>query len=433
MGTTTYIERHFATLNSLIEQLKEKHVFFIGPALCGKTTTLRALYHKMYSQGKVVEYINLVSMPLDVLQNYTTSSSVTYFIENAQVLADPYSDIAIHARFLLDGMKNKCCFDFSPVVPGYHGYSIDACNIRGAHNVFFGPFSEEEFEKFKNNSNVTLDPNVVGYIPGVLSCSATLEEAESKMRRHVSNTLNKVARAITYDASRENSLKVHLALRKLINYGCINLSNAERDLLLFTGFCWADSQTVKQVFPVNIVRQQLSSVSDTVRSELLTFYTGAALEYAFLTVIRNGITARCMNAPAGSEDMSIEIPSTTEKVWIQPSYGEVPQQFSGCLVVKLAQNHCAVDFLIVDSTPIGANNKRLYFVQVSAKAYTERATDDRYCAIERSFSQLNGKSPLNLYSQKLNIKKDNCYFLYATSSSSTSVGSETERVYKVKL
>ena len=54
-----------------------------------------------------------------------------------------------------------------------------------------------------------------------------------------------------------------------------------------------------------------------------------------------------------------------EVTFLQPSYGDIPTDFgedyNKCLMVKLAQDHVAIDFLIVNCRSVGVCAQKLYF------------------------------------------------------------------------
>ena len=109
----------------------------------------------------------------------------------------------------------------------------------------------------------------------------------------------------------------------------------------------------------------------------------------------------------------LEIPPSHKDVWRQPGYGSVPTLLQdtadGCLIMKLAEKHCAIDFLILDGTRVGKGGKRLYFMQVSAQADTERGTENRCGAIMTKFQQLQNKTPVTHYAQALSVKPADCF------------------------
>lgn len=50
---------------------------------------------------------------------------------------------------------------------------------------------------------------------------------------------------------------------------------------------------------------------------------------------------------------------------------------SGCHLIKLYQNHAAIDFLVVDNQ-VGKNSRRLFLIQVSSMKYQNRKGDKRW-------------------------------------------------------
>ena len=75
-------------------------------------------------------------------------------------------------------------------------------------------------------------------------------------------------------------------------------------------------------------------------------------EFMFIPVARCGLCAT--PTAGGQEDLCIP---EVDEVWAQPKYGSIPHfmgdDYSKCLLVKLAQKHVAIDYLILDCTPLG--------------------------------------------------------------------------------
>ena len=74
-------------------------------------------------------------------------------------------------------------------------------------------------------------------------------------------------------------------------------------------------------------------------------------------------------------------------------------------MIKLAHNHVAVDFLILDCSGVGAASQKLYFVQVSVQPYQNREAGKRYNVVSH---QLGETTPLAHYKAVLNAK--NTYY-----------------------
>ena len=88
-------------------------------------------------------------------------------------------------------------------------------------------------------------------------------------------------------------------------------------------------------------------------------------------------------------------------------------------VIKLAENHVAIDFLILDDDGTKAHNV-LYFVQVSTRKYQDRLASNRLGAIKEKGTHTASKTPLNFYATELEVDESRCYFVYASPLASTS-------------
>ena len=128
-------------------------------------------------------------------------------------------------------------------------------------------------------------------------------------------------------------------------------------------------------------------------------------------------------------------------VWDQPKFGDVPDfigpNYNHCLLIKLAQGHAAIDYLILDYTPLGVAGFNLYFVQVSVQTY--QSHERKYSAIDKKTCQLKDQtfnvSPRTHYLKALHISSTpaiSCKYLYASSAKSN-FGVDHTKVYEVMI
>ena len=198
----------------------------------------------------------------------------------------------------------------------------------------------------------------------------------------------------------------------LTTFGHELITMPERISLEDAGFCYHDlmTQETKCVYPKKVMLEELNGHMKSVSSIVRSFDIRGALEFEFMiTTQQYGLKCTCMTA-----EKTLHIPPAN-KTWIQPTYGCVPddcENLSGCLIMKLAHKHCDIDYLILDCTAVGSRGKRLYFVQVSALEYTQHETKERYSANMKSFQQLEDQTPLDWYSSKLCVSKQDCFQLH---------------------
>lgn len=418
---------------------------------CGKTTTLKAVYAKMNQQSPE----NAVFIDMKAISNHHlkkvvvddtfTASVIVYFIDNAQILADNTTTTSLVKELL--STAGNVCLAFSPVLDDALGNSLIRSGIKGAHVIYFSPFSEEEFKQYKLALHTSLPswvPEKTGNIPEMLTLLSAANniavaamDVQFQLNCMLRHQLRSVESKLKDPVTQHETYIIHVALRHAAIYGCNSLTpHSNKMLLLKTGFCFTrdNGLTVKLTYPNDTLLEEMKYHMDIISSIVREIDTGAALEYEFLFAARNGVTAKCMNDP---DKEVLEIPRSHKNVWRQPEHGAIPdyqETAEGCLIMKLAENHCAIDFLILNSTSIGRRSRRLYFVQVSSSAYVDHAIEKRCSAIRKTFVQLKNMSPLSHYSEKLKVNERDCFFVYATSSTSTSVGrSEAFDVYKVQL
>ena len=130
------------------------------------------------------------------------------------------------------------------------------------------------------------------------------------------------------------------------------------------------------------------------------------------------------------DNETINIPPATD-FWVQSERGTVlpPPVVSSCMLIKLAENHVAVDFLILDATAIGVSSRKPFFIQVSAREYQDRS-GGKYAVVQRPSQHTNGISPWEYYTSKLNA--EHSYYVYASPAESD-FHKDRKEVYLIDL
>lgn len=201
------------------------------------------------------------------------------------------------------------------------------------------------------------------------------QEVVEKLAVIVQHHLIKLESAIKNKGTAKEAYNLEMTLLKAVAYGC---DRKREHLLHHSGFCYKMSTgEYKLVHPKEVLLDRLDEHVIAVAHIIRSFNVGASLEYEFCIKAPRGFTAK------GARDY-VTVPKIT-KTWSQPTAGYCPPTdtigSSECLMIKLAENHYAIDFLILDCTVAGVKNRRLYFVQVSAQKYTHRPKKKRYSAM----------------------------------------------------
>jgi len=97
------------------------------------------------------------------------------------------------------------------------------------------------------------------------------------------------------------------------------------------------------------------------------------------------------------------------------------------VIIKLAQNHPAIDFLIINDSELGVGNRTLYLVQVSVQQYQKRSESGRYSAINQPFNTLSGETPMKFYKKGFGAKK--AHFMFASNAEDCDFGNDKGNVY----
>ena len=421
---------------------------FIGPKSCGKSTTLRQVHHAMKSAHKVT-FLDLKATSTSTVLSQVPEDTF-FFIDNAQLLGKN-DDLAKAVReHIVRGQG--ACYAFSPLRVAPHGNSIVSADIQRLYKTYyFTPFSEAELTqylnaKFPNNTQPELlseHLKLTENIPFLVECvvqnypQPTKDDVQAWLERHSRYQLQTLEINIMSEklATRSAAIDVQNALLSAAAIGCGSLTHSQKNLLLESGLCYPKTQTSRQeinlTYPHEMLLASLKSYVRHTAHILSQFDKGAGLEFVFCMTARIGFVIEGIN----TNKTTMQLPPATE-VWVQPSYGSIPTDFGNsyqhCLKVKLAENHVAVDFLIVDCTSGGVQGRKLYFVQVSEQAYESRHAERRCSAIEKSSPQLGNSPPTTFYSSKFNVKGNNCYSVYVSSATS-SFASVTKREEKEKV
>ena len=121
----------------------------------------------------------------------------------------------------------------------------------------------------------------------------------------------------------------------------------------------------------------------------------------------------------------------------QPTIGadvEVDLSSSTSVLIKLARDHPAIDFVIVSSEG-SVDSKRLYLIQVSSSQYQHRPKERRLGAVNDNFSCLQNQTPYNYFRTMFQMRSAEVFYIYSTTcfipfdSSFSTVQREKDSVY----
>ena len=458
-GPSNYIERECAPIEDVAEIMLDTSSpraspVFLGPKGCGKSSTLCQVWHHLRDKSHLVFLIDLKSVTVTMVEGLDLQDNFYVLVDNAQMLAKN-DDVARVVRGLARRAKGAC-FAFSPVIVDAHGDSIYSAEIKNPHHFYFTPFTSSELEEYFKKNQITTNNNISSFIKNysanIPSLVVSIRPAhfskkdefdveshiDSLMYRTINDQLNSIRNALLSPSDQQQNRAVELqtALFQAVAFGCEYLHKVSLNKLVYAGFCYQKSRQVFLAYPNKQIFDCLTSYIKTIVNFLSTFNTGATLEFLFY--LRAKTKGFHLESPLSKDP--ITIPSV-DNVFVQHSIGVIPDSFitdsgtSTCLVVKLAQNHVAIDFLIVTNGPAGGiDSRKLYFVQVSLQRYEDRNSESKLAAISTTYTQLDGKSPISVYSHLFNTHKKNCYYVYASSAkSSFSSIKSTDKFYSLHL
>ena len=422
-------------------------MFFVGPKGCGKSTTLLKVYKVMKEDHKVaVLYIDLKAETSKRLESLIGEKYMHYFIDNAQELARN-DELAKTMRLISTRTKSVCCA-FSPVVLDPSGCSLVSADIGVYITVYFTHFTDNELDRYVSTySTCKLSKtdiqertmNIPAYLYRLFAVSppAMKSDIHNEIFRFIGHQLMYLRES--YNSYRELVEETQNALITAVIFGCDSLKRPQVTLLVDTGFAYKKvenhgednaSMNISLVYPKTFLLDQIESHVMKMAHMFVQFDKGAGFEFMFYAAAQRGIFVKSEHS--GDEK---KLPPVTD-AWIQPRYGKIPDYFGpnyqGCLMVKLAEKHAAIDFVIADCSGVGVASRRLYLVQVSVQDYDKRK-DRKYSAINQFSYQLH-ETPRECYTSKFKIQR--WYYVYVSPADSTFSSvkkSQLKKFYSVHL
>ena len=425
-----YINRTCAKLTDVLDCMSKGMVAFIGPKMCGKSTTLRAAYAKAIEDGN-----NAFWGDLQYVTREEIPDNVLLFLDNAQLLRRDKPTYG----WLLKAIDSALgvCLAFSPPVNGI-------CLNRFPRHVsgrkfYFTPFTSSELCRYLELVNVTYNNGLT--IPGVVVSVINGNEYSREASTYVLDCISKAL-------SRENHITVITEFLQILCSAALkgidSLDVSSKEILLMSGCAYLNESKVHEfLFPSDILLLLLRTQVERHYSLLEQFDIGAAAEYLFFArCLSGGVIATCKGQSCYPITASTKMEATVEiacdnSIKQRAVSDNLIVPINKCTIIHLCQNHFAIDFLILNNRP-GVRAKRLYFVQVSLQRYQDRPAEKKFSAVTTTSPTLNEQSPLTYYCKRLNIDHSDAVYVYASTTvpfhkKFSRLQSEQNRVFFVKL
>ena len=410
-----YIERDFAKLDDLIAEMKNSDavLYFCGPSGTGKSTTLNQLYKRMQSADQHVRAHYVNARFHDKLG--VPANGAYIFVDEAQCLKE-------NKTLCVDIEGGEAyCLAFSPVISTNAGDATSDCPFRYTEVYNFRPYSEREVTELETKANVNKEcikeARKVGvlFIPRMLNQCKNCSDVRRWINREISNLLSKLRGRLTSEDYQDGLCAVLLkaAMGDTLN-------EVEEGCAIDSGFFYVDeSDDVHLVYPRPFMVRHLYKTILSIHSLMKGFNTGMAFEFLVYAKLQiDGSEIRCMgdnpSSLAESADRSSHVNARPrfqigqcDECINQSHFDELKPSKSWCLV-KLRKEHYAVDFLVIGD-PHGTASKKLFFVQASVQKYQDR-TERKLSSV---YDEIDGGSVLHFYSQKLDIRPNQCFYVYA--------------------
>ena len=434
-----YVQRSFANLKCMLEKMKKPKwvYFFIGPSGSGKTTTLIKLYVHCKESGMNVLFIDAKNNVASLLP--TSLSNMIIFVDNAQCLRRKQDLVGV---LLSTGFSY--CLAFSPTTADGEGGSTHNCGFEYNEEVHFRPFSEVELAEFIGKrrdegravSEGVLDEarqlNVL--LPRLFNQCSERDEVTEWVHSQVNTFLEKFGHRV---GSMNTGKKLTTMLMKVVSG--LSLTESDRPIALQSGMFYKLNKTVVMVYPQAVVLQHLYSFVRQHFAIIRSYDVGASIEFLLVSQLRmHQNDVKCYGSKCSALHNRRETPSkiSRENVYTirvtnfekQVSIGDALPRDRGCHLVKLVENHVAIDFVIIERES-GKDTEKLFLIQASATKYAKRS-GPKLPEVYNVCETLGDKSPLMFYSEKTGISTDKCYFVYASTADDKI---KDDKVYFLKL
>lgn len=439
-----YIDRACAPISELLNSAKNSQMpsmivhAFIGPKDSGKTTTLAELFNVLLEEGKNVAFIDLVALPSTI--EFDPISVEIVFLDNAQLLRNSPKVIK-----WLQGVMATVFMAFSPVITKASGDTIETCKIKVGKSWYFGPFTSMELDRFKLETS----PESLKFFeevkkdafPGLIN-----KCIHQKAKNYYSIALFFAATSFVRQFRFYNSDPYIPQLILICSLRGLNsLTKFELFNLVHTGFAYyrEDSNSFFLTYPISMIMSEISQGESQVYKIMLAYNSGMALEFRFAGKVLSmiGVYTECL----GNEPQAIRGQITKKKayhlkcsniIYQQDISSSIQPDNGTCTLVKLVEDHPALDFLIIDKS-YGKDSNRLFFIQVSLSRYECRNTDKRFDSIFNTFKNFFDytTSPFEHYSDKLSIQANNCFYVYVSPENPSKLGKTDDynRIYFVDI
>ena len=410
------MHRTCAQLDTVISKIEDGVVAFFGPKGSGKSTTLLEAYYHGIARDKTCRYVDLAMCSDEIFSGFN-GRGVYFFVDNAQLMRR--NNMTNILRLLREG---KGCIAFSSTLHKDGGCSMLACRLTISHEFQFTPFTDTELKQYL----VKMGQTETAYkhstkIPYVvykcIHCECKYENVLIDLIRYIFDVLVSCLGSSQTSQAQE----VLSSLYGFLHAG-EQLPTPTLRRLCSAGFLVEQESSYELVHERSILLSMLREAAKKHFALFSQYDIGGAEELLFSDCCRRGpITVVCRGTkPYTIRGRKVQTSSITikcDQFLTQRAIGDCDfmRQLKSptCCLVKLAQRHPAIDFIIYETK--GASRTRvLYFIQVSAQAYQERET--KLDAVNRPYDTLRAKPPYEFYRDAFNMgNSSNIFYIYSSS------------------
>lgn len=406
------MEREYPKLDEIFKLMKTGHTVLYGPKGVGKSTTLLEAYHKIKSCGEGALWTDLATDTDSRYANSSVDPGFFIFVDNAQLLR---KDSFKHLTALL--LIANVCLAFSSTSSGEGSYSN--CRLQIKHVCYMTPFTPTELVSYISTHSPAQQYTHATTLPIIVERVLVNPSSnyDTILMKEITHVLDKVKEALIKGERDANS--IFASLYTVCLHGtCGNLSSS---VLQDRGLVYKKGDEVCLVYEKKYLIFSLCSYAKTLHELFMQYDIGGAKELLFahlsstsgISVVCTG--SKCLTIKGKRAEMPRAINLPCSDYLVQKHIGDnVAADENKCYLIKLAHDHIAIDFLILDCSRGTAASKTLYYIQVSSSRYQDRPENKKFGAIFRNTSTLSGMCAYEYYFNKFKIKNYNAFYIYSS-------------------
>lgn len=387
-----------STVKNIISSPEKRFMALLGPKGFGKTCTLKYLSKNLDDVKTIYANLNHIGN-FNILDEIQDKKNIVLLLDNAQVFERQFS--ARDFKLVVAAFSpNAEATSSTKTLIDHMGFTMIP--------MYYTPFRRQDIHNFLRSLGykVVATEQPINFKAPIIEKriqQITLDQIVFKTNgnpRYIHDYLL----TQTFDSMLRELDKQFKQIHKLLKDGSTDYFESKHSLCntIIKSFCGVTNQSLLDlglVYRSNDTKIYLAN----------NYYCKLVIELGYLKVYKStdeydlGNLETLCDFVLSSKCHSLAIPEVTFRM-VQDTYNDrLP--VDGVVLVRLLNNHPAIDFLIIDNT-----NRFLFMIQTSFQKYSDRTV--KYDAIHRL--QIEGISVLDFYCDKTGIAKTRVKYVYAT-------------------